>query len=116
MADDDFISDVAVRACEIAWGDIVDERVRQVEQEGFDEQHDNAYVNGELAMAAACYAMSAGLQVFDIAPDPAAFWPFAPSEFHPKNPRADLVRAAALIMAEIERRDRATLTPPEHQA
>ena len=36
-------------------------------------------------------------------------WPWAASWWKPKNRRRDLVRAAALIVAEIERIDRATV-------
>lgn len=35
-----------------------------------------------------------------------SFWPFETSWWKPKNTRSDLIRAAALIVAEIERFDR----------
>ncbi|MCY2697597.1 hypothetical protein [Acinetobacter baumannii] len=34
------------------------------------------------------------------------WWPFADTFWKPKSPRQDLVRAAALLIAEIERLDR----------
>lgn len=38
---------------------------------------------------------------------PESFWPWEEEAWRPKNPRHDLVKAAALILAEIERLDRA---------
>lgn len=38
---------------------------------------------------------------------PTTVWPWDWAWWKPKNPRRDLVRAAALIIAEIERLDRA---------
>ena len=35
---------------------IFDERKRQVDKEGYDRHHDDEHVDGELAMAAVCYA------------------------------------------------------------
>jgi hypothetical protein len=35
-----------------------------------------------------------------------SFWPFERSAWKPKSPRSDMVKAAALIVAEIERLDR----------
>jgi hypothetical protein len=37
----------------------------------------------------------------------AEFWPWSLHWWKPKSPRRDLIRAAALIVAEIERLDRA---------
>ncbi len=37
---------------------------------------------------------------------PPGGWPFADTFWKPKSPRQDLVRAAALLIAEIERLDR----------
>ena len=36
---------------------ILEERLRQLTTEGFDAEHDDANVEGELAIAAACYAV-----------------------------------------------------------
>jgi hypothetical protein len=77
--------------------DVVAERRRQIEVEGFDLLHDQQYVRGELLDAAACF-----MSYFDQAP---ALWPFKPSMWKPKDRRFNLVRAAALMLAEIERLD-----------
>lgn len=80
---------------------IREERLRQIEVEGFSPQTD-AEQNGdfELAQAAAAYASAyAGDR------DAALFWPggWDPAMFKPTGGFRDLVRAAALIVAELER-------------
>ena len=93
--------------------EIAVERARQVTEEGWTPEHDDQQQQGELAIAAAAYAEHAGR--FDDGPgytstEPRrlpARWPWAWSWWKPQNRRRDLVRAAALIVAEIERIDRA---------
>lgn len=90
-----------------AWRDVMDERVRQVEVEGFERQYDDAYQSRDLAAAAACYAMIAGAHRREVFSAPPIGWPWAKSWWKPTDPRRDLVKAGALILAEIERLDRA---------
>lgn len=86
--------------------DVLSERTRQIDAEGWSRAHDDAHSRGELALAAACYALSAvGVRGDD--PASLRFWPFDDSWWRPGTPRRDLVKAAALILAEIERLDRA---------
>lgn len=92
------------------------ERRRQIDEEGNVPAGDDSLVNGELAGAAACYTMHGinigylGLttrmkrMVFEL-------WPWSPDWWKPKDRRRDLIRAGALIVAEIERLDRATAQP-----
>jgi len=68
--------------------DVVAERRRQIEADGWDTGHDDEYVDGELAAAAAAYAISSRGDTAK---------------------REDLVRAGALILAEIERLDRVAM-------
>lgn len=83
--------------------DIAAERRRQVEAEGWTPEHDDRHRSGQMATAAACYAMPRdGLPVFAVS----RFWPWTWSWWKPKDRRRDLVRAGALIVAEIERLDR----------
>jgi len=82
--------------------DIAAERNRQVVEEGWAVSHDDEHADGELAEAAACYCMSHR----DSEYSPPAWWPWSASWWKPKGRRRDLVRAAALIVAEIERLDR----------
>ena len=83
--------------------DVMSERQRQRAVEGWTSERDDAYQNSELADAAACYAIHAHNQGFSTP----AHWPWAPSWWKQTNPRRDLVKAGALILAEIERIDRA---------
>lgn len=83
--------------------DVASERQRQMSIEGWTSEHDDAYQNSELADAAACYAINAHNQGFSTP----AHWPWAPDWWKQSGPRRDLVKAGALILAEIERIDRA---------
>lgn len=84
--------------------DIAAERRRQIEVEGYDTAHDDAHDGGELAQAAAAYALVTTKEGFPSMVR--EIWPWQWHQFYPKNLRSDLVRAAALIVAEIERLDR----------
>ncbi|PDT80597.1 hypothetical protein [Sinorhizobium sp. BJ1] len=89
-----------------AFLDVGAERRRQIEAEGFDYQHDDAHNKGELAFAGIAYLMAA------VNPNAAyAWWPWSLDWFKPGSIRRMLVKAAALIIAEIERRDRAEIRP-----
>lgn len=91
--------------------DIAAERQRQIEQEGWSLAHDDQHTNGSLAIAAACYA-APDSSIFDypnpvLASDPRRLvWPWDRKWWKPKDRRRDLVIAAALLVAEIERLDR----------
>jgi len=91
-----------------AAADVWAERLRQIESEKWSPQHDDEHSCGELADAAACYASPAphGLRV-TAQDDPPKIWPWHRSWWKPKDRRSNLVRAGALILAEIERLDRA---------
>ena len=97
-----------MRAMTQAARDVLAERRRQIEKEGWTPEHDDQHVNGGLAAAAACYAMQAANDTRGIAtrivPAP---WPWARRWWKPKDQRRNLVKAAALILSEIERLDRA---------
>ncbi|MFG8861581.1 hypothetical protein ACEPU5_21370 [Pseudomonas aeruginosa] len=84
-----------------AWIDVQAERRRQVEAEGWTPEHDDLYCAAELPRAAAAYILSGAN---DEAP---AIWPFVAKWWKPRDARANYVRAGALILAEIERLDRA---------
>lgn len=92
---------------------IAQERRRQIEGERFDPTADQQYDQGELARAAACYvrleamrsvaATVPGTAVDDRVPPE---WPWARCGWKPKDRRSNLVRAGALIAAELDRMDR----------
>lgn len=83
--------------------DVLAERRRQVEQEGWTPEHDDAYQYGELGRAAACYAAH---KPFDDRGN--MNWPWPAQWWKPGTARRNLVKAAALILADIERIDRAS--------
>jgi hypothetical protein len=84
--------------------EVTAERQRQIEAEGWTPEHDDEHGSGELAKAAACYA--GDTRTFKVAAP--VDWPWEQKWWKPKDRRSDLIRAAALIIAEIERLDRAS--------
>lgn len=85
--------------------DVLAERRRQQEVEGWAPEHDDMHSAGELALGAAFYAANA----FVPANSSVVLygWPWHPSWYKKTTPRRDLEKAGALIQAEIERLDRA---------
>ncbi|WP_337141881.1 MULTISPECIES: hypothetical protein [Pseudomonas] len=84
-----------------AWLDVQAERRRQITAEGWTPEHDDLYCAAELPRAAAAYILNGAN---DEAP---AIWPFSAKWWKPRDARSNYVRASALILAEIERLDRA---------
>lgn len=90
------------------------ERLRQIYEEGFTEEHDDEHQFGELAIAAACYAEEAFCQIREperlpvISQVVPQLWPWEPSRWKPSlDARHNLVKAGALILAAIGVIDRA---------
>jgi hypothetical protein len=78
--------------------EIAVERSRQKLVEGFTYEHDDkTNDDGQLIDAAICYAAPIWAK---------EYWPWAPKWWKPRDNRRNLIRAAALIVAEIERLDR----------
>jgi hypothetical protein len=96
---------------------IAAERQRQVEAEGWTTHHDDwEHRDGELVLAAFCYltkygALINGERCGD--PDPPDGWPWDASWWKPSSPIRNLVKAGALIAAEIDRLQRAHSDGPE---
>ncbi|MGL4525777.1 MAG: hypothetical protein ACRCUC_02255 [Aestuariivirga sp.] len=112
-----------------ATADVFAERKRQQQGEGWTVEHDDSHTDCSLAKAAAIYAWpvkgeltvaeqnSTGVRL----KDPWPWWiepnwelrgvDWKKSWYKPKDRRSDLVRAAALIIAEIERLDRLAARP-----
>lgn len=84
--------------------DVLCERRRQVEQEGWTPEHDEKHRDHELSCAAGCYAMHT---LAYPAGDPPPAWPWGADWWKPTTHRRNLVKAGALILAEIEKIDRA---------
>ena len=85
-----------------ATADVTKERNRQITEEGFDAKRDDIYQKEELVAAASSYLQS-GFSDVTVMPN---HWPFDNSWWKPKDRRSSLVKAAALICAEIDRMDR----------
>ena len=92
-----------------AWLDVQAERRRQVAAEGWTPEHDNEYDHGQMARAAACYALAGSSAADDktTALQVSLAWPWDQQWWKPRTARDNLVRAGALVLAEIERLDRA---------
>ncbi|MGU0817941.1 hypothetical protein [Pseudomonas aeruginosa] len=92
-----------------AWLDVQAERRRQIEAEGWTPEHDDAHSHGEMARAAACYALAGSSAPNDgtAALLVSLAWPWDEQWWKPTSVRRDLVKACALALAEIERLDRA---------
>ena len=99
----------------LAWSsqavlDVAAERRRQIEVEGWTPEHDDEHGNTSMSIAAACYALAdvrAALAVQTV--HLSDLWSrtgWSASWFKPKDRRSNLIRAAALLVAEIERLDR----------
>ncbi|KVQ87305.1 hypothetical protein WK09_19900 [Burkholderia ubonensis] len=87
--------------------DVLAERRRQVEAEGWTPEHDDKHGGGLMARAAACYAMAASRPMSHLVWAWDSIWPWDRSWWKPTTDRRNLVKAGGLILAEIERLDRA---------
>lgn len=111
------------RAMEAGWVDLADyspgviailqERERQETKEGWTPEHDDEHTSQEIAVAAMGYLSAV------VYPDEEAWtideqrppgdWPWGKSWWKPDTDRRMLVKAGALIAAEIDRMDRAAM-------
>lgn len=100
----------AVDALTQAARDVLAERQRQISAEGWTPEHDDEHDTGQMAAAASCYALlaEAGPHLASQRARP-AHWPWSLKWWKPGGTRRMLVKAGALILAEIERLDRAAL-------
>lgn len=112
--------------------DVLAERQRQVSVEGWTPEHDDQHGDGSMAQAAACYAATMASKGQSESFDSSGgrgdspvwsrrsfrvplLWPMSwhAEWWKPKDRRRNLVRAAALLLAEIERIDRAAEAKPK---
>jgi hypothetical protein len=89
-------------------GLIAAERERQIKGEGWTLEHDDAHKYGELAAAASCYAHHANCQIRKFQPsyikNRPSDWPWDAKWWKPSAfPVHNLVKAGALIVAELDR-------------
>ncbi len=116
--------------------DVLTERTRQVTAEGCTAEHDDEHDQGDLAAAASAYALFAADELNPYSQgygtyrdEPPEMWPWheglcgrgegpektKPAWWKPTAPRHALVKAGALILAEIERLDRAALSATQQE-
>ncbi len=102
-------------------GLIAEERTRQIIKEGYNATHDDKHINGELAVAAACYAvygLEQGDEYYEVGRifcrgiregeyEEAFPWGADSDRREDHSPLRRLVIAGALIAAEIDRLHRA---------
>ena len=94
--------------------DVLAERRRQIDEEGWMPGYDDGHSDGQLARAASCYAYYGSWGASDRQQMARRFpreWPWERAWWKPSDRRRDLVKAAALILAEIERLDRIPTAP-----
>lgn len=85
-------------------GLITAERMRQISAEGWEPDHDDTHQNSELLRAALAYLLvAAGWPESHVQ---AQYWPWEASYFKPADLVRNLVKAGALIAAEIDRLNR----------
>lgn len=94
--------------------DVLAERQRQVEAEGWTPEHDDEHDPGTLAAAGCSYALAAADSLHPQSQGDGRYhkvkppmWPWRKPWWKPGPARRMLVKAAALLLAEIERGDRA---------
>ncbi len=105
-ATDAFLAEVraqGVKSLSNAVQSVIAERQRHQSAEGWTPEHDDQYSKSQLLWASSCYVLNA-IHPFNRIPFD---WPWTPEWWKPTNPRRDLVKAGALILAELERIDRA---------
>lgn len=104
------VAELEARPLSVAAADVLAERQRQKESKGYTERRDDNYLPGVLNLAGAAYAVSVST-LPDAKRRAERLWPWPDAgkylKSSPKEPRAAMVKAGALILAEIERIDRA---------
>lgn len=104
----------ALTAMSQAARDVLAERRRQVEAEGWTPEHDDEYDGTQMARAAACYLL------FGHATPGNGWvphqWPWDREWWKPSSDRRNLIKAAALVLADIERIDRAAIAATPEQS
>lgn len=95
-------------ATQLAACDVLAERARQIEAESYTPERNDQYTSGQLADAASTYAWWARSWNLPYAESTQAptMWPWAAETWKPQPQRQMLIKAGALILAEIERLDR----------
>lgn len=86
--------------------DVLAERQRQIDAEGWTPEHDDQHAKGQMAGAALCY-LAEDIPHWARQQAHGCYWPWDAEWWKPSSHRRNLIKAGALILAEIERLDRA---------
>ena len=86
--------------------DVAEERERQIAVENYTSHTDDRYSSGELIRAGLSYAQHAASGDRSRSFTFPKSWPWSLKFWKPSTRRRDLVKAAALLIAEIDRMDR----------
>lgn len=82
------------------------EREKQI-RKGFTLEHDDAHTDAEILWAANCYCYLAASDATEYPKgNPPGGWPWEIDAWNPEDDITNLVKSAALIVAEIERLQR----------
>jgi len=81
---------------------IMQERQRQIKEEGLTPEHDDEHSAGELAQAAEVYRSADS----EASSEPPPEWPWRPGWYKPASRLRNLVKAGALYQAELDRLER----------
>lgn len=85
------------------WILITDERDRQIKVEGWSAAHDDEHATGEMLRAAIIYLHWGTDRAPQMNGDVPMSWPWSAEWWKPKDRKANLVRAGALMVAERDR-------------
>ena len=88
--------------------EVLAERRRQITAEGWTPEHDDRHIHGQLKEAADCYLWIASASDDDrsyyaAGICPVEGWPWGDDWWKPTTRRRDLIKAAALYLAEADR-------------
>lgn len=113
LVDERVASPLAIPA---AVRDLLAERTRQVAHGWTPDNDDVMHSKGEMATAAGLYALYAHSPLRPPAGLAPPHWPWHPTWWKPTTPRRNLEKAGGLILAEMERLDRAAALQPQGAA
>lgn len=97
MTDDEYIDWEEIEYAPSGADLIYTERRRQINDEGWTAQHDDQYTRFELSMAACAYLVAGSSELTN------RFWPWDWRIWKPTTHTKNLIKAGALIAAEIDR-------------
>lgn len=80
--------------------------IKELGGEGWTPEHDDQHKKGEMSDAATCYMFAVTACIYGLIPSitPPSIWPWEDQHWKPsEDPTKNLIKAGALIAAEIDR-------------